>query len=590
MATDLQKQFYFDFTAAKRAGDREEAERIALAYLAEEHEDPSGSAIAAIMQMYIDRINASRMEKEGHDYIRTLTLNLEKEWDSEQVASALQSIDELTAAGWAVCADDREIIAECRQKFEKEAAAANKRRKREKKIAELEEAVRHKDAAAITAILASRELREKRPDFDLLDRAGTVLDTEETTKKRLKGLLIAVGIIGFALLLAVAAKSSKNKAFDDKCEAEAEKLALLLNSFDPIEQLSSELKFIRVDEPELLYDNRIKHFSSVLKTLIDENFVRTNEIAKTISSMDAVMERDWNTKPQNVTNAFEYLDSKLMPRDIYYRARVLELKTSWDEHLLKHDSTRKLAGKYCTKLVAILDSVSKRITSSLTDEELPMLISRSEDAIAKWQSEFEHSSPQLDEVAGDAIRTFKNACQNREQAIKALADFKDTARAIDIVQRRDDLYRRFSSFSEIAEMPRLPYSEDNISALLNGTARHVVFCDQRGEPGITGKDRETIKYERENGMFFRVRSAGKLHFDPLSGAYKRNKGAIVLGVNDGVAKNHPLYVLRRDGGTLIVKRAFIVQKGKWKIATAEIKEELIPGEPLFQITFKDVFY
>ena len=590
MATDLQKQFYFDFTAAKRAGDREEAERIALAYLAEEHENPSGSAIAAIMQMYIDRTNASRMEKEGHNYIRTLTLNLENEWNNEQVASALQSIDDLTAAGWAVCADDREIITQCKQKFAKEETVANKRRQREQKIAQLQEAIRHKDVAGITALLSSPEFREKRPEPALLDKAEAILDTDESTKKRIKGLLILIGVVGFTFVLTMAAKTSKNKAFDDKCQAEAEKLSALLNSFDPIEQLSSELKFIRMDEPELLYDNRIKHFTTTLKTLIDENFERTNEIAKTISSMNTVMERDWNTKPQNVTNAFEYLDSKLKPRDIYYRARVLELKTSWDEHLQKKDSTKKLAGKYCTKLVAILDSVSKRVAASLTDAEIPMLISRSEDAIEKWQSDFEHSSPQLDDVVNDAIRTFQNACASRKLAIDELTKLKDASRAVDIVMRRDDLFRRFSNFSEIAEMPRLPYSEEDVSALLNGTAKRVVFCDQRGEQGITGKDPETVKYERENNVFFKVKSAGKLQYDPFSSAYQRNKGAIVLGVNDEVLKNHPLYVLRKDGATLIVKRAFIVQKGKWMIANNEIKQDLIPGEPLFQVTFKDVFY
>lgn len=88
----------------------------------------------------------------------------------------------------------------------------------------------------------------------------------------------------------------------------------------------------------------------------------------------------------------------------------------------------------------------------------------------------------------------------------------------------------------------------------------------------------------------KVESAGKVAFDPSSPAYRKNPKTIFLGgIAPDVTRDHPLYVLRKEGDAFVLKKAFVDSKGKWTLASQAIKDDLLLGEPLFQISFKGAY-
>lgn len=80
----------------------------------------------------------------------------------------------------------------------------------------------------------------------------------------------------------------------------------------------------------------------------------------------------------------------------------------------------------------------------------------------------------------------------------------------------------------------------------------------------------------------KVETAGCILFDPRNSTLARNPKAIIPIVHDGVERTHPLYVLRRDGNELVLRKAFVAQEGAWCFV-AEMKDAFIPGEPLYQV-------
>ena len=54
-------------------------------------------------------------------------------------------------------------------------------------------------------------------------------------------------------------------------------------------------------------------------------------------------------------------------------------------------------------------------------------------------------------------------------------------------------------------------------------------------------------------------------------------------VAKGASTATPLYVLRREDGGLVLRRALIWHNERWTIFSQAVKDDLILGEPLFQI-------
>lgn len=82
--------------------------------------------------------------------------------------------------------------------------------------------------------------------------------------------------------------------------------------------------------------------------------------------------------------------------------------------------------------------------------------------------------------------------------------------------------------------------------------------------------------------WLKVETAGCILFDPRNSTLARNPKALIPIVHDGVERTHPLYVLRRDGNELVLRKAFVAQEGAWCFV-AEMKDAFILGEPLYQV-------
>ena len=111
---DVQRQLIAEFNAARKAGAKAEAERIARMFLSYQWSKVPGSSGVFAMRMLIERIDAAQREKDGYENICILRKCLYKKWNYNLALSTLAEIDRLRKAGWTVCADDRELIEDCR--------------------------------------------------------------------------------------------------------------------------------------------------------------------------------------------------------------------------------------------------------------------------------------------------------------------------------------------------------------------------------------------------------------------------------------------------------------------------------------------
>ncbi len=566
---DVQRQLIAEFNAARKAGDKAEAERIARMFLSYQWSKVPGSSGVFAMRMLIERIDAAQREKDGYENICILRKCLYKKWNYNLALSTLEEIERLRKAGWTVCADDRELIEDCRIRCEEHVASEQKEAQWKKLCDDLRLAVNKRDASAIVRILSAPEFRRREPeDESLMWRAERILNRQSHTEMPVKLLpFIAVG----ALLIAgigLSVRNSRNKVFEEKCVAEAEKLNALLDTFDPIEQISAELRYLQLDDPEVLSDPRVFAYFDKLEKMKADNLVRTNEIATLLGELEEVADNNWTGANEGTIDKIERIDDLLRQHDIVYASRLAKIKESaiaFSE--TKRDNHRKDAEQYVLRLAPILDSVAKRIDMELPDEELLSLSKKCEEALAKWQNTFAKGADDLDARLSGPRERFRDAKRKQDDAVALLSRFKMAVRAIDVLTLRDNLRSAFSNYEPIASLAPLPYSADDVRGALNGLADLSVQDGDKKEPiGIR-----------------RVYSAGKIQFDPMGRAYRRNKASIVPHVATGASLATPLYILRRDNGALVLRRALIRRNEKWGIVSQTVKDDLILGEPLFQI-------
>lgn len=87
---------------------------------------------------------------------------------------------------------------------------------------------------------------------------------------------------------------------------------------------------------------------------------------------------------------------------------------------------------------------------------------------------------------------------------------------------------------------------------------------------------------------WKIEYAGCIAFDPYDARWTNDKLSVLPSVKDGVKKDHPLYVLRREGGALVLKPALVPSKsGKGWAIKSGMTNELVAGDPLFQVSERD---
>jgi hypothetical protein len=567
---EVQRQLIAEFNAARKAGDKADAERIARMFLSYPWSKPPGSSGAFAMRMFIERTDAAQREKEGHENICVLRRCLYKKWNYHLALSTLEEIERLRKEGWIVCADDRELIEACRMRCEEHVVSEQKEARWNKLCDDLRQAVHKRDASAIARILSAPEFRSREPeDESLMWRAERIIDRRSHSEMPVKLLpfvavaALLIAIIGFSV------RNSRSKIFNEKCIDEADKLEALLDTFDPIEQISAEISYLQHEDPEVLSDSRIFAFIDKLEKMKADNLVRTNEIASLLVELETIANDNWKDANEGTIDKIERVDELLKPHDAVYAKRLLQVKESAIAYSeTKRDNKRKDAEQYVLRLAPILDSVARRLDTELPDEELQSLAQKCEEALLKWRDSFAKSADDLNARLAGPRQHFREAKKKQEDVATVFSRLKSAVRAIDVITLRELLSSSYSSYEPIASLAPLPYSSDDVRGVLNGLAEELyVQDDDKKEPiGIR-----------------RAYSAGKIQFDPFGKAYKRNKNSIVPHVANGVSLTAPLYILRRENGELVLRRALIRRDDKWGIVSQAVKDDLILGEPLFQI-------
>ena len=567
----VQKQLFAEFNAALRSGDKAEAERIARMFLAYPWERLPGSSGAFAMRMFVERTDAAQREKEGHDNICILRKCLYKQWNYNLALSTLEEIDRLRKEGWSVCADDRELIEGCRMRCEEHVAAQQREARWHKLCGALRAAVEKRDAAAVTRILSAPEFRRREPeDESLMWRAERILDRRGYSEMRFKLLPVVAIVAALVALLAFSARASRSRALREKCAAEVEKLEALMETFDPIEQISSELDYLRADDPEVLSQPRVFAFIEKLEKMKADNATRTNEIASLLGELEAIEKNGWNDADSVTVDKIERVDQLLKPHDVVFSRRLTRVKEAAIEFAeTKRDTKRKDAEKYVLRLIPILDSVSRRLEAELPDEELASLTAKCGEAIGKWDAQFAKGAPELNDRLAAPRRRFVEARRRQEGAVAALDQLKSAVRAIDVLTVRKTLRSQYADYAPMAELLPIPYSADDVRGVLNGLAEGVSVQD--------GDKLEPIGIRR-------VFSAGKIKFDPMSAAYRRDKWSIVPQVVPDATRFGALYILRPNGKGFVLRRALRLRdNGKWGIVSHAVQDELILGEPRFAV-------
>ena len=84
---------------------------------------------------------------------------------------------------------------------------------------------------------------------------------------------------------------------------------------------------------------------------------------------------------------------------------------------------------------------------------------------------------------------------------------------------------------------------------------------------------------------WKIEYAGCNAYNPYDSRWMKDHSLVFPSINENVKKDHPLYVLRRENGKLVLKRALIPYKNNtiWAVQ-AGMTKEFVPGDPLFQVS------
>ena len=567
-----QRLLFAEFNDARAAGDKAEAVRIARQFLSYAWEGQPLAAPSFAMRLFLERADEAKREKDGHDNVAVLLKCLSGEWRYDLAVSTLSEIDRLKSEGWTIGPDDREVIEKARSRCREHEKARRREEKWRQMCADLAEAVKRSDVKSIKNILSAREFRYREPeDETIVWKAERVLRGRGNRTMRRFIMPATVGITALVALFIFLGRRSHERDFDQRRAAEAEKLDALMKMYDPIEQLSSELAYLRAEEPDLLADHHISSYVGTLAKMREDNLVRTNEIVSLLVELEGVAASSWEKADASTIDKIERVDGLLLPHDVEFSIRLLKIKEAALEHSRrKKDNGANLSRQYAARLTPILDSLARRLDTDLPDGELHVLTEKCVEALGKWDRDYAKDAKDADANLAAPRRRFEGALRRQTEAVKALEDFKSAMRAMDVVSLRQSLREKHSAYGPIASLGPLPYGEDEVRELLGNLSERVVVDDG---------DEDDMRPLRA----YRAVTAGKIMFDPLGKLFARDPSAIAPQVASGVDRNAPLYILRPEDGNLVLRRALVMRNGKWGITTRVIRKELLLGEPLFQV-------
>ena len=97
---------------------------------------------------------------------------------------------------------------------------------------------------------------------------------------------------------------------------------------------------------------------------------------------------------------------------------------------------------------------------------------------------------------------------------------------------------------------------------------------------------KSARFELRRLNEWNIEYAGSISYDPYNSWWMKDHSVVIPSTLANVKKDHPLYVLRRENGKLVLKRALVPNKNgsQWAMASGSTKTDCVSGDPLFQIT------
>lgn len=89
---------------------------------------------------------------------------------------------------------------------------------------------------------------------------------------------------------------------------------------------------------------------------------------------------------------------------------------------------------------------------------------------------------------------------------------------------------------------------------------------------------------------WKIEYAGSNAYDPYDARWVKDHSSVLPSILGNIKRDHPLYVLRRENGKLVLKRALVPYKNgtAWAIASG-MSKEFVTGDPLFHVSYGDKF-
>lgn len=565
-----QRLLFAEFNDARSAGDKAEATRIARQFLSYAWKGEPLAGPSFTMRLFLERADEAKREKDGHDNVAVLLKCLAGEWRNDLAVTTLAEIDRLVAEGWVIGPDDRDVIEKARSRCRGHERAKRREEKWRKLCDDLAAAVKRSDVKTLKRILSSGAFRYREPEDDtLIWKAENIIQSRGNRRMRRIVMPLAVVITLIVAGSLLVTQRIRERDYEQRLAAEVEKLDALQKMYDPIEQLSAELSYLREEEPDLLANRSVQSYVSLLADLREKNQARTNEIASLLADLEAVAASGWSDADSRTIDKIERLDSILLPHDVDFSVRLMKVKeAALDQSRRSKDKGADEARKYAARLTPILDALARRLDTDLPSEDLLSLCDKCVDALAKWDREYSKDAKDENAALAAPRRRFQEALRRQSEAVRALDAFKTAMRAMDVVALRQTLRMKHSSYAPIAALAPLPYGEDEVREILGNLSSRIVIDE--------GDEQRTMRS-------YRASTAGKIMFDPMGSSYARNPAAIIPQVSSGADVTEPLYILRPRDGSLVLRRALVMRNGRWAIVTHAIRSQILLGEPLFQI-------
>lgn len=463
----VQKQMVADFRSAKRANNISEMDRISSEFAdANWLEVPTTKGVDEI-RLYIAEKEAARRTVEGAENLSIIRRCANEEWNRDLVFSMLKAIDYLSEKGFVVPAADLDLLAACRKRCAEE-MEAEYRENRWKELCEaLHAAVQGGKSTEIRAALAAPEFLDREPPLELLKQAHLAIKHEEISSKRKVFQISLFSIIGLLIVLGISGWWLKQKLFNARCEAEVARLTAMQNEPRAIDRLDDALEKLRKYDPDVFFDPRVNVFEGKLKTMQEQAFVRTNEIATILCELKEIQGKNWEGGESSVTGRLERINVLITKEDVTLRAEFLKMKSDWTDHCAAvREKNNESASKMHATIASRLKSLTARLKSELPSESLSKELQTCKDSIQEWRRLHAQYAPSLEPELNEEEKNL-NEAESLQRSLQAAIDKLNEAKSVEeYLVARKTLVDFYSSYRFVKAIGEFPVSSEEVASII----------------------------------------------------------------------------------------------------------------------------